>query len=130
MGADLLQLMRGAADFGVGAVGLEVVREDALPVGLLVGGDGGPVPVLDHVGAVGEMGVDVFAQLAVVGRVLAGGSPAGGLGVGFGDEEVAVLEGAGEVALDGLRSSVVVVLRAVIDVVGDDVEGRRRRLLR
>ncbi len=75
-GADLFEFVAGAGDFAIGAVGLEVVGEDALPVGLLVGGDGGPVPVLDHVGAVGEVGVDVFAQLAVVGRVLVGGGPA------------------------------------------------------
>ncbi len=66
--ADLLEFVRGAGDFGVGAVGLEIVAEDALPVGLLSGVDGVPVPVLDHVGAAGDVGVDVEAQLAVVGR--------------------------------------------------------------
>ena len=92
---DLLEFVRGAGDFGVGAVRLEVVDEHTLPVGLLPGWDGGPVPVLDHVGAAGEVRVDIEAELAVVGRILVGGSPIRGLGVGFGDEVVLVLEGAG-----------------------------------
>ena len=98
MRADFLELVRGARDLGVGAVGFEVVREDAFPVGFLPGVDGVPVPVLDHVGAAGEMGVDVEAELAVVGRVLKGRGPVGGLRVGFGDEIVGVLEGAVVVA--------------------------------
>jgi hypothetical protein len=62
----------GLGDFGVGAVGLEVVAQDAFPVCLLPGVDGVPVPVLDHVGAAGEIGVDIESDLTVVGRELAG----------------------------------------------------------
>ena len=36
-----------------------------------------------------EMGVDVLAHLAVVGRELDCGAPAGGLGVGLSDQEIA-----------------------------------------
>jgi hypothetical protein len=71
VGTDLFKLVRGTAHLGIGAVGLQIVRENALPVGFLVGGDRGPMPVLHHVGAVGEMGVDILAKLAVVGRKLA-----------------------------------------------------------
>ena len=89
MRADLFQLMRGAAHLGIGAVWLQIVRQHALPIRLLVGRDRGPVPVLHHVGAVGQMGVDVLAHLAVVGRKLEGRGPADGLRVGFGDQKIA-----------------------------------------
>ena len=55
--ADSLQLMRGAADLSVRAVGLKVVTEHALPVGFLASVDGVPVPVLNHVCAVGDTSV-------------------------------------------------------------------------
>src|SRR5208337_3537297 len=102
-GADLFQLVRGAAHLGVGAIGFEVVGEDALPVCLLVGGNRGPVPVLHHIGAVGQIGVDILAKLAIVWRKLASRGPADGLSVGFCDQKVAVLERAGKVTLNGLE---------------------------
>ena len=126
--ADLLEFVCGPAHLRVSTIGLEVVRQDALPVGLLVRGNGSPVPVLDHVRAIGEIGIDVFAELAVVGRKLAFGGPADRLCVGFGDEEVRVLQRAREVGLDRLKRSVVVVLGAVVDVVGRDVEEAGNRL--
>ena len=90
--ADLLQLMGGFGHLGVHAVWFEIVRQNALPVGLLIAGDRRPMPVLDHVGAAGEIGVDIFTKLAIVGRKLTAGGPADGLGVRFGNEEVGVLE--------------------------------------
>ena len=72
------------------------------------------MPVLDHVGAGGEIGVDVFAQLAVVGRELPGRVPADRLRIGFRHQEVLVLEGAGKVALQGLQGPVEMFLRAVV----------------
>ena len=120
--ADLFELVRGTAHLRIGTIGLEVVRQDALPVSLLIRGNGSPVPVLDHVGAAGEIGVNVFAELTIVGRKLAFGGPTDGLGVGFSHQKVRVLERAGEVGLDGLKRAVVVVLGVVVDVHGGDVE--------
>ena len=92
MRADFFKLVGGAAHLGVSAIGFEIVGENSFPVSFLVGGDGGPVPVLDHVRAIGEVGVNVLSKLSVVGRELAGGTPADGLGVGLGDQEICVLE--------------------------------------
>ena len=124
MRADLLQFMRGSAHLGVGPVWLQIVRQHTFPIRFLVGGDRGPVPVLHHVGAVGEMGVDVFAHLAVVRRKLEGRVPANGLGVGFGYEIIPMLQRTREVALDRLGRPVEVVLGSVVDVVGGNVEER------
>ena len=121
--ADLLQFLARAAHFRVRAVGLQVVRQDAFPVRLLVRVDRRPVPVLDHVGAVGQVRVDVLAELPVVRRVLERGAPVGRLRIRFGDEEVAALERTREVAVQLLGRAVVLVLRApVIDVHAGDVE--------
>ena len=68
------------------------------------------------------MGVNVLAHLAVVGRELEGRAPVGGLGVGFGDQEIGVLKGTRKVALDGLRCPIVMILSSVVDVVGGNVE--------
>src|ERR1035438_1529352 len=97
MGANLLQLMRGPAYLGIGAVWLQIVRSHTLPIRLLVGSDRGPMPVLHHVGAAGEVGVDVLAHLAVVGRKLEGGVPADGLRVGFSNEKISMLKRTREV---------------------------------
>ena len=80
------------------------------------------MPVLDHVGAGGEIGVDVEPELAVVGRELPGRIPAQRLRIGFRHQEVLVLERAGEVALQRLPGAVEMVLRAVVGIVGDDIE--------
>jgi len=80
------------------------------------------VPVLDHVGAGGDVGVDIEAKLAVVGRKLLFGIPADGFGVGFGDQVIGLLERARVVADAGRVFSVEIVLRAVIRIAGDDVE--------
>ena len=69
------------------------------------------------------MGVHILAHLAVVGRELDCGTPVGGLRVGLGDEEVGVLERAREIGLNRLLRAVEVILRAVVDVVGGNVEG-------
>ena len=59
------------------------MAQDAFPVSLLTGVDRVPVPILDHVGAGGEIGVDVEPELAVVRRELPGRIPAKRLRICF-----------------------------------------------
>ena len=108
--------MRGTADLGVSATGFEIVPQHALPVSLLVSRNRGPMPILDHVGAVGEMGINIFAELPVVGRKLKCRAPIGSLGVGLGNQKVGVLDRTGKVFLSGLVITVVMVLSAVVVV--------------
>ena len=84
--------------------------------------DRAPVPVLHHIGTAGEIGVSIEPELSVVWRVLESRGPIGSLRIGLGDEVIGVLQRTGEVAVFGLRPSIHVVLRAVIDVVGGDIE--------
>ena len=64
--------MRHTRHLGIRTIGFQVVTEHSLPIGFLPGMDGVPVPVLDHVGAAGYVGVNVQAQLAIIGRELCG----------------------------------------------------------
>ena len=68
------------------------------------------------------MGVDIEAQLAVVGRELFFRVPANGLGVGFRDQVIGLLERARVVADAGGIFAVEIVLGAVVGVGSDDIE--------
>ncbi len=107
------------ARLAVGGVRFEVVAQQALPVGLEGVVDGVPVPVFHHVGAGGEVGVGLQAQLARERHpaVLA-------LCLRFEHQIVpAVLGGAGHVAAEGDLLAGQVVLGRVVDVHAGDVHG-------
>ncbi len=110
-GADLLEFVSDAADFGIRAIRFEVVAQHAFPVSLLAGMNRVPMPILDHVGPARYVRVNVEAQLPVVGRKLAGGIPAERLRVRFSDEKVAVLERARKISLQRLPRAIHVILR-------------------
>src|SRR5438034_9712010 len=63
-----LEFVSDPRDLGIGTVGFEVVTENAFPISLLTGMDGMPMPVLNHIGAAGNVSVDVQEHLAGVGR--------------------------------------------------------------
>jgi hypothetical protein len=87
-GSDALQFIADDGRFAIDAVGLQIVAEDAAPVGFLAVVQRVPVPVGNETGAAGDMGVGGEAELAVVGRELRARIPADGLRVGLHDEVV------------------------------------------
>ena len=65
-----LQLTSDLGDFGIHPVGLQVVRQHTFPVGLLAVVQRRPMPVGDHVGPGGDVGVGCETELTGVRRVL------------------------------------------------------------
>ena len=109
------------ARLAVGGIRFEVVAQQALPICFKGIVDGVPVPIFHHVGAGGEVGVGLQAQLARERHpaVLA-------LGLRFEHQVVpAVLGGAGHVATEGDLLAGQVVLGGVVDVHAGDVHGGR-----
>ena len=109
------------ARLAVGGIRFEVVAQQALPICFKGIVDGVPVPIFHHVGAGGEVGVGLQAQLARERHpaVLA-------LGLRFEHQVVpAVLGGAGHVAAEGDLLAGQVVLGGVVDVHAGDVHGGR-----
>ena len=105
------------ARLAVGGIRFEVVAQQALPICFKGIVDGVPVPIFHHVGAGGEVGVGLQAQLAGEWHpaVLA-------LGLGFEHQVVlAVLGGAGHVAAEGDLLAGQVVFGRVVDVHAGDV---------
>src|ERR1035437_4315916 len=89
----------------------------------------GPMPVFDHVGARRRMRVDNQAKLSGIFRILRARIPSDGLGVGFGDEIVRVLERASEIARKPDTAGVEAALRLEIRVLRDYIEAARDRPL-
>src|SRR5437879_13149751 len=116
MRTDFLQLVRGAADFSVSAVRFKMVRQHSLPVRFLPSMNGVPMPVFDHVRTRREVRINVQAELSVVGRELALGVPADGLGVGLGDQIVGLLQGTREIARQGGTDAVEIIMTTVIRI--------------
>ena len=83
-------------EFGVGASGLQAVRQDALPPGLGAVAVGVPMPVLDQLGAAGQQLPDHLPALAGPGHHPVRAAADGG-GVGLGHQEGRLLHAAGDV---------------------------------
>ena len=122
---DALELGADARGLLVDAVRLEVVAEQALPIRLLAVVQRVPVPVLDHVRAVGHVRPCLQPQLSVEGRVLARRVPADRLRVGLGDEIGRPLHRSREVTHERDPPAVEPLLRVVVGVDRGDVEERR-----
>src|SRR5437868_187281 len=102
--------MCGSTHFCIGAIGFHIMREHAFPIGLLICMNGCPMPVFDHVGPVGEVCINIFAELTIIRWILERRSPIRCLGVGLGHQKIAMFERASEICLNGLISTVVLIL--------------------
>ena len=120
--AKALEVCADRRGFEKGRVWLVVLAQQAAPIGLEGIGRASPVPVLEHVGAVGEMAEGLQAQLTRVGRPLRIT-----LRLGFDEQEILpALERTRHVAAEGDLGARQFVLRRMIDVDTGDVERMRR----
>src|SRR4030067_3694891 len=87
---EFLQLLGDLRNLPIDPSGLQVMRQDAFPIGFLSVVERVPMPIGYEIGARSNIGIDGQPELTGIRRDLVFGVPAYGLGRRFGDQIIAL----------------------------------------